>query len=50
MRTDNVAAMGISTAIACGMAAYRFVFCREAGFEHVSRYISGLLLSANKTL
>lgn len=26
------------------------MFYREAGFEHVSRYISGLLLSENKTL
>jgi hypothetical protein len=32
------------------MVAYREVFCREEGFEHVSRYINGLLLSANKTL
>lgn len=32
------------------MVAYRAVFCREAGFDHVSRYINGLLLSANKTL
>jgi hypothetical protein len=26
------------------------VFCRAAGFSHISRYISGLLLSPNKTL
>jgi hypothetical protein len=32
------------------MVAYREVFCREEGFEHVSHYINGLLLSANKTL
>jgi hypothetical protein len=32
------------------MSEYRDVFCREAGFEHVSRYVSGLLLSENKTL
>jgi hypothetical protein len=42
--------VGIPQAIAQGMAAYRSVFCRDAGFEHVSRYVSGLLLSANKTL
>lgn len=36
--------------IANGMKGYRGVFCREAGFEHVSRYVSGLLLSENKTL
>jgi len=36
--------------IAKGMSAYRDVLCREAGFEHVSRYLSGLLLRENKTL
>lgn len=29
---------------------YRSVFCRDAGFAHVSRYLTGLLLSPNKTL
>lgn len=32
------------------MVPYREVFCRDAGFEHVSRYVTGLLLSPNKTL
>ena len=32
------------------MAAYRDVFCRAEGFDHVSRYVTGLLLSPNKTL
>jgi hypothetical protein len=32
------------------LAPYRSVFCREAGFEHISRYVSGLILSPNKTL
>jgi hypothetical protein len=32
------------------LAPYRDVFCREAGFEHISRYVTGLLLSPNKTL
>ena len=27
------------------LAPYRSVFCREAGFEHISRYVSGLILS-----
>jgi hypothetical protein len=36
--------------IRTGMAAYRGVFCREAGFEHVGRYVTGLILSPNKTL
>jgi hypothetical protein len=26
------------------------VFCRDAGFEHVSRYVTGLILSPHKTL
>ncbi len=42
--------VGIGTTLEQFMVAYREVFCREAGFEHVSRYINGLLLSANKTL
>ena len=32
------------------MAPYREVFCRAEGFDHVSRYVTGLLLSPNKTL
>ena len=32
------------------LAPYRTLFCREAGFEHICRYISGLILSPNKTL
>ena len=36
--------------IANGMAKLRSVFCREAGFDHVSRYVTGLILSPNKTL
>jgi hypothetical protein len=42
--------VGVPTTIAKGMSAYREVFCRAQGFEQVSRYISGLLLSENKTL
>jgi hypothetical protein len=41
--------VGIPKTIAEGMSAYREVFCREEGFDHVSRYLSGLLLSENKT-
>ena len=33
-----------------GMAHYRPLFCRAAEFEHVSRYVTGLILSPNKTL
>ena len=36
--------------IAKGMAKFRSVFCRDAGFEHVSRYVTGLVVSPNKTL
>ncbi len=42
--------VGLSSTVQQFMVAYRAVFCREEGFEHVSRYINGLLLSANKTL
>jgi len=33
-----------------GMANYRDVFCRDEGFDHVSRYVTGLIISPNKTL
>jgi hypothetical protein len=33
-----------------GLAPYRPLFCREAGFAHVGRYVTGLILSPNKTL
>jgi len=36
--------------IANGMAKFRSIFCREVGFDHVSRYVTGLILSPNKTL
>ena len=32
------------------LSQYRDVFCRDEGFEWVSRYITGLLVSPNKTL
>ena len=32
------------------MVKYRNIFCREAGFEHVSRSVTGLILSPHKTL
>lgn len=40
----------VPQAIASGMAKYRDVFCREEGFEHVCRYVTGLVISPNKTL
>ena len=33
-----------------GMSNYRDVFCRDEGFDHVSRYVTGLIISPNKTL
>lgn len=36
--------------IAQGMANFRTIFCRKEGFEHVSRYVTGLVISPNKTL
>ncbi len=33
-----------------GMQNYRDVFCRDEGFDHVSRYVTGLIISPNKTL
>lgn len=42
--------IGVVPSIARQLSSYRDVFCRAAGFTHISRYISGLLLSPNKTL
>jgi hypothetical protein len=36
--------------IAEQMKNYRDVFCRNEGFDHVSRYVTGLIISPNKTL
>jgi hypothetical protein len=33
-----------------GMAPYRALFCRDAGFEYVSRYVTGVFLSPKKPL
>jgi hypothetical protein len=41
---------GVPPTVAKEMKAYREVFCRDEGFEHISRYVSGLILSPNKTL
>ena len=42
--------VGVPETIRRGMAPYRDVFCRDAGFDHVSRYVTGLLVSPHKTL
>jgi hypothetical protein len=36
--------------IARGMKSFREVFCRAEGFEQVCRFITGLIISPNKTL
>jgi hypothetical protein len=33
-----------------GLAPYRALFGRDAGFEHIGRYVTGLILSPNKPL
>ena len=40
----------IPLAILTGLQAYRELFCRCAGFEHIGRYLTGLIMSPNKTL
>lgn len=42
--------VGIPKTIVQFLKQYRKVFCREAGFKHISNYINGLLMSPNKTL
>src|ERR671918_1601359 len=33
-----------------GMESFRKIFCRAEGFEPICRFITGLILSSNKTL
>lgn len=40
----------IPASISNVLGQYRDVFCREEGFDWVSRYVTGLLVSPNKTL
>lgn len=42
--------VGVPATIRQGLAAYRDLFCRDEGFEHIGRYVTGLLLSPHKTL
>lgn len=42
--------VGVPESIVSVMSDHRELFCREEGFEHVSRYITGLITSPNKTL
>jgi hypothetical protein len=50
MSTRPIPLVGIAPSLSQQLSSYRAVFRRAAGFQHISRYISGLLLSANKTL
>jgi hypothetical protein len=36
--------------LAKGMESFRKIFCRAERFEHICRFITGLILSPNKTL
>jgi hypothetical protein len=36
--------------LAKGKESFRKIFCRAEGFEHICRFITGLILSPNKTL
>lgn len=40
----------IPASILEGLQDYRELFCRDAGFEHIGRYLTGLIVSPNKTL
>jgi hypothetical protein len=42
--------VGVPVTLRHGLAPYREVFCRAEGFDHVSRYVTGLILSPKKTL
>jgi hypothetical protein len=42
--------MGVPQTIAKGMESFRTIFCRAEDFEYVCRFITGLVLSPNKTL
>ena len=40
----------VPESIASVMSHHRDIFCRDEGFEHVSRYVAGLITCPNKTL
>ena len=42
--------VGVPDTLRLALAAYRDVFGRAEGFDPISRYLSGLILSPNKTL
>ena len=42
--------VGIPVTVKNFLQSYRKVFCKQAGWQHIDRYINGLLMSPNKTL
>lgn len=40
----------IPATIRSGFSPYRDLFCRDQGFDHISRYVTGPLPCPNKTL
>jgi hypothetical protein len=42
--------VGVPETVRKGLRPYRDLFRRDEGFEYVSRYVTGLLVSPNKTL
>lgn len=42
--------VGVPETIQRGLRPYRDLFRRGEGFEHVSRYVTGLIVNPNKTL
>jgi hypothetical protein len=42
--------MSVPQTLAKGRESFRKTFCRAEGFQHVCRFITGLVLSPNKTL
>jgi hypothetical protein len=42
--------VGVPETVRKGLRSYRDLFRRDEGFEYVSRYVTGLLVSPNKTL
>ena len=45
-----LAIVSVYESIAIVMNSHRKVFCRKEGKEHVSRYVTGLITSPNRTL
>ena len=42
--------VGVPETVRKGLRPYRDLFRRAEGFEYVSRYVTGLIVSPNKTL